>query len=112
MSWSPGQGAGASILPMFLNPKIGEEWFRRWATEMNVTIVTDARQGAEWVALGRFPIGMFGLNTQAEALKEQGYSKEKAAAISNEASHGPAARSKMAKKAARSKDKGTSRKKR
>ena len=37
---------------------------------------------------------------QYEALKEQGYSKEKAAAISNEASHGPAARSKMARKAA------------
>ena len=49
---------------------------------------------------------------QYEALKEQGYSKEKAAAISNEASHGPAARSKMAKKAAASRDKGTARKKR
>ena len=73
VSWSPGQGAGASILPMFLNPKIGETWFRRWATEMNVTIVTDARQGAEWVAMGRFAIGMFGLNTQAEALKNQGF---------------------------------------
>ena len=73
VSWSPGQGAGASIVPMFLNPKVGEEWFRRWATEMNVTIVSDARQGAEWVALGRFPIGMFGLNTQAEALKDQGF---------------------------------------
>jgi hypothetical protein len=49
---------------------------------------------------------------QYEALKDQGYSKSKAAAISNEASHGPAARSQMAKKAARSRDKGTSRKKR
>ncbi len=37
---------------------------------------------------------------QYEALKEQGYSKSKAAAISNQASHGPAARSKMAEKAA------------
>ena len=73
VSWSPGQGAGASIVPMFLNPKVGETWFRRWATEMKVTVVSDARQGAEWVALGRFPIGMFGLNTQAEALKEQGF---------------------------------------
>ena len=73
VSWSPGQGAGASIVPMFLNPKVGEDWFRRWAMEMNVTIVSDARQGAEWVALGRFPIGMFGLNTQAEALKDQGF---------------------------------------
>lgn len=48
---------------------------------------------------------------QYEALRDEGYSKERAAAISNEASHGPAARSKMAKKAAKSRDKGTSRKK-
>ena len=74
VSWSPAvEGTGASSVPMFMNPKIGEEWFRRWATEMNVTIVTDARQGAEWVAIGRFPIGMFGLNTQSESLKDQGF---------------------------------------
>jgi hypothetical protein len=35
-----------------------------------------------------------------EALKREGASKSKAAAISNEAAKGPAARSKMAKKAA------------
>jgi hypothetical protein len=35
-----------------------------------------------------------------EALKGQGMSKSKAAAISNESAKGPAARSKMAKKAA------------
>jgi len=40
-----------------------------------------------------------------EALKEQGYSKSKAAAISNEAAKGPAARSRMAKKAARTRAK-------
>ena len=37
---------------------------------------------------------------QYEALKDEGMSKSKAAAISNEAAKGPAARSKMAKKAA------------
>lgn len=73
VSWSPAaQSTAASAVPMYLNPKIGEEWFRRWATEMDVTLVTDARQGAEWVALGRFAIGMFGLGTQAEALKDEG----------------------------------------
>jgi len=41
-----------------------------------------------------------------EALKEEGYSKSKAAAISNEAAKGPAARSRMAKKAARTRAKG------
>ena len=40
-----------------------------------------------------------------EALKDEGYSKSKAAAISNQAAKGPAARSKMAKKAARTRQK-------
>ena len=40
-----------------------------------------------------------------EALKDEGYSKSKAAAISNEAAKGPAARSRMAKKAARTRAK-------
>jgi hypothetical protein len=35
-----------------------------------------------------------------EALKKEGYSKSKSAAISNEAAKGPQARSRMAKKAA------------
>ena len=74
VSWSPGdQGTAPNALSLYLNPKVGEEWFRRWANEMNVTIVKDARQGAEWVALGRFPIGMFGLSTQAELLSTQGF---------------------------------------
>ncbi len=74
VSWSPAaQGTAGTTVPMFMNPKIGEQWFRRWATEMDVTIVSDARQGAEWVALGRFAIGMFGLATQAEALADQGF---------------------------------------
>lgn len=74
VTWSPAeQGTGASSIPLYLNPKIGEDWFRRWAKEMNVTIVKDPRQGAEWVAMGRFPIGMFGLNTQAEAMAEEGF---------------------------------------
>jgi iron(III) transport system substrate-binding protein len=66
VSWMPYRtGTAASTVPMFLNPNLGEKWFRRWATEMDVTIVRDSRQGAEWVALGRYAIGMFGLSTQA-----------------------------------------------
>lgn len=40
-----------------------------------------------------------------EALKREGASKSKAAAISNEAAKGPAARSRMAKKAAKTRAK-------
>lgn len=49
---------------------------------------------------------------QYEALKEEGYSKERAAKISNKAAQGSEARSQMAKKAARSREKGSSRGKR
>jgi ABC-type Fe3+ transport system substrate-binding protein len=74
VSWVPYRtGTAASAVPMFLNPKIGEKWFRRWATEMKVTIVRDSRQGAEWVALGRYAIGMFGLSTQAKSMSDQGF---------------------------------------
>lgn len=74
VSWSPGdQGTASTSLSLLLNPKIGEEWYRRWANDMDVTVVKDARQGAEWVALGRFPIGMFGLSTQADWLAAEGF---------------------------------------
>ncbi len=74
VSWMPYRtGTAASTVPMFLNPNLGEKWFRRWATEMDVTIVRDSRQGAEWVAMGRFAIGMFGMSTQAKSLEDQGF---------------------------------------
>lgn len=74
VSWSPAaRGAGASSLAMYLHPKIGEEWFKRWAREMDVTIVEDARQGAEWVALGRYHLGIFGIATQAETMRSEGF---------------------------------------
>lgn len=74
VSWNPSlEGAAATSVGMYLNPKIGEEWFVRWAREMNVTIVDDVRQGAEWVALGRFPIGVFGIATQAEKMRAEGF---------------------------------------
>jgi iron(III) transport system substrate-binding protein len=74
VSLSPGfRGSGASSAAMYLIPKIGEKWFRRWITEMDVTFVGDARQGAEWLALGRFSIGVFGISTQAQQLQDQGF---------------------------------------
>jgi len=58
---------------------------------------------------GRSPGPSIKKPDEYEALKEEGYSKSKAAAISNQAAKGPAARSAMAKKAAKSRSKGTSR---
>jgi iron(III) transport system substrate-binding protein len=73
VSFNPAYGSAASSVPLYLNPKIGEDWFRRWAREMNVTIVNDARQGAEWLAIGRFAIGMFGIETQTHRLAQEGF---------------------------------------
>ncbi len=71
---SPGRrGSGATTVPMMLNPKIGEKWFQKFANDMDVTIVRDSRQGAEWLALGRYAIGMFGLNASALELRRQGF---------------------------------------
>jgi hypothetical protein len=46
-----------------------------------------------------------------EDLKEQGYSKSKAAAISNASAQGPKRRSQMARKAAKTRESGTARSK-
>ena len=67
------RGAAASSVPMLLNPKIGKKWFQRWANEMDVTIVRDSRQAIEWLATGRFSIGMFGLGTPGEEAQRQGF---------------------------------------
>ena len=74
VSWTPDRtGTAASTVPMFMNPKIGEKWFRRWIDEMDVAFVRDARQGAEWIASGRYAIGMFGMSTQSKALEDLGF---------------------------------------
>lgn len=67
------RGAAASSVPLLLNPKVGVKWFKRWANEMDVTIVRDSRQAVEWLALGRYSIGMFGLGTPAEEMAAQGF---------------------------------------
>jgi ABC-type Fe3+ transport system substrate-binding protein len=74
VSTSPGAtGSGATTAPMVLNEKIGLKWFERLASEMNVTIIRDQRQGAEWVAVGRYPIGLFGMSSEADKLAEEGF---------------------------------------
>jgi iron(III) transport system substrate-binding protein len=71
---SPGaQGVGALSMPLYLMSGVGEEWFRRLASEMDVTVVDDSRQGAEWVAMGRFPIGLFRFGDEATTLAKQGF---------------------------------------
>ncbi len=71
---NPGlEGGGATVGPMVLNEQIGYEWFEALANEMNPTVVRDQRQGAEWVAVGRFPIGLLGFSSEADDLAAEGF---------------------------------------
>ncbi|MGE5538612.1 MAG: ABC transporter substrate-binding protein [Gemmatimonas sp.] len=74
VAWNPSmEGAAATTVALYLHPRVGEAWFTRWARDMKVTLIDDVRQGAEWVALGRFPIGLFGIATQAEKMSREGF---------------------------------------
>ncbi len=74
VAWSPATpGTVGTSAPMFLNPKIGQKWFERFANEMKPVLIRDTRQGAEWIALGRYPIGLFGMNTPAYQLEAEGF---------------------------------------
>jgi iron(III) transport system substrate-binding protein len=53
----PRLAGGASVMSFFFfNPDLGPEYLRRMYTEQNVTIVSDSRQGAEWLALGKYAL--------------------------------------------------------
>ncbi|HEX9878852.1 MAG TPA: extracellular solute-binding protein, partial [Candidatus Binatia bacterium] len=47
-------GVGLTILSWYAHPKLGKDFIRRLYTEMNVTLVRDFRQGADWLAKGKF----------------------------------------------------------
>ncbi len=66
-------GSAATAVPMLLTPGIGEKWFKKFANEMDVTFVRDSRQGAEWLAQGRFALAFFGINTPALKLAKEGF---------------------------------------
>lgn len=74
VSTSPAtQGGGATVVPMVLNENIGFDFFERLLNDQNITIVRDQRQGAEWVAIGRFPIGLLGFSSEADRLADEGF---------------------------------------
>lgn len=52
-----GGGVGGALQSIYLNPKLGREYLRRFLTEMNITPTRDLRQFADWLALGKFAIG-------------------------------------------------------
>ncbi len=56
----------------YMHPNLGKPFLRSLLTEMNVTISSNARQAAEWLALGKYSICMFACRTEVRNARRQG----------------------------------------
>jgi iron(III) transport system substrate-binding protein len=65
-------GTGGNTAFFYFHPQLGKEYLRRLYTEQNVTIVEDARQAAEWLALGKYSIYLLGSGNDIDEAKQQG----------------------------------------
>src|SRR5262249_3243814 len=69
----PGPGAGTAS---YLWIRLGEEKFRRLYVDQKITYVDDARQAAEAVARGTYPVGLGVDSSAIEPLRRQGIKLE------------------------------------
>jgi len=65
-------GTGSSLANFYFNPALGPEFIRRLYTEQEVTLTKDGRQGAEWLALGKYPLYFIQSGNDPRELKGQG----------------------------------------
>jgi len=65
-------GVGQSTAFYYLHPKIGPEFLKRLLSEMDITVVNNARQAAEWLALGKYAVCLFACGREVRSLMEQG----------------------------------------
>jgi len=67
-------GVGNSTAEYYLHPELGPNWIRRLINETDLGISRDFRQGAEWVAQGKYGVMVFmgSASTELTRLKEQG----------------------------------------
>jgi iron(III) transport system substrate-binding protein len=69
----PTLSGGASVLSFFFfNPDLGPDYLRRMYTEQNVTTVSDSRQGAEWLALGKYALYFIPAGSDTTDMTDQG----------------------------------------
>ncbi len=68
--------ASAGVSPntafYYMNPNLGKPFLRRLLTEMDVTVTRNARQAAEWLALGKYSICMFSCRQEVRRARRQG----------------------------------------
>jgi iron(III) transport system substrate-binding protein len=65
-------GTGSALANFYFHPQLGPEWVRRLFTEQEVVITKDGRQGAEWLALGKYPLYFIQGGNDPRELKDQG----------------------------------------
>ena len=65
-------GTGGNTAYFYFDPQLGKEFLRRLFTEQDVTIVDDARQAAEWLALGKYPLYLLGSGSDVSDAEAQG----------------------------------------
>jgi iron(III) transport system substrate-binding protein len=73
VSRDPAQaGSGGNTAYLYFHPQLGQDFLKKLYTEQDVVITKDARQGAEWLALGKYSIYVLGSGNDVQELKGQG----------------------------------------
>jgi iron(III) transport system substrate-binding protein len=76
VAMDPAMGGGVDALLVFLyyHPELGAEFLRRLLSEMDLTASRDARQVVDWLAVGKFSLGVFTTpsRTDVDVAKTQG----------------------------------------
>jgi iron(III) transport system substrate-binding protein len=65
-------GTGGNTAYFYFHPQLGQDFLKRLYTEQDVTVMSDARQAAESLALGKFAIYLLGSGTDVLELHDQG----------------------------------------
>jgi iron(III) transport system substrate-binding protein len=65
-------GTGGSLLGFYFTPSLGKDFLTRLYTEQQIVLTKDGRQGAEWLALGKYPLYFIPSGSDPEEAKAQG----------------------------------------
>jgi iron(III) transport system substrate-binding protein len=64
---------GGSVLSFFyFNQDLGPDYLKKMYTQQNVTVVADSRQGAEWLALGKYALFFVPAGNDTTDMADQG----------------------------------------
>ena len=65
-------GTGVGLMGFYHSPLLGQDFLRKLYTDQDMTLTRDGRQGAEWLALGKFPLYFIPSGSDPSEAKEQG----------------------------------------